>query len=39
LPPTPGNAFLISESAHEKDPLHLEIDLNYLPQRKKFLAQ
>jgi hypothetical protein len=39
LPHTAHNAFLITENAHEKDPLHLEIDLNDLPQRKKFLAQ
>jgi len=29
----------LGESPHEKDPLPLEIDLNDMPQRKKFLAQ
>jgi hypothetical protein len=30
--------FLISERAHEEDPFSLEIDLNDVSRRKKFLA-
>jgi hypothetical protein len=34
-----GGPFFLPEAWNEKSPLHLEIHLNYLPQRKKFLAQ
>jgi hypothetical protein len=34
-----ARAFSMRETSNEERPLHLEIHLNYLPQRKKFLAQ
>jgi hypothetical protein len=39
LPQTSRGAFLNGGHQNENPSLPLEIDLNHLPQRKKFLAQ